>query len=356
MVMTPSKQTEKQTSRETKPLLRVLQGERLARPPFWLMRQAGRYLPEYRELRSKARDFLDLCFRPDMAAEVTLQPLRRFGMDAAILFSDILVVPYALGQKVEFQEGRGPVLEPILSVGDLSSFDDEKFHQKLSPVYETVNRVRDQLDEKTALIGFAGSPWTVATYMVEGGTSRDFAKIKTFAYSDPDGFGKLIDLLVDSTTQYLAAQIDHGAEVIQLFDSWAGVLSEPLFHRFVLAPNREIIRRLREKTNAVPIIAFPRGAGTLYPEFARECGAQAIGLDTTVPTSWAAEEIQKICPVQGNLDPLALVAGGDMMRRELDEILQNLSNGPHIFNLGHGIVPQTPIEHVEELVRILRGD
>jgi len=354
--MTPSKQTEKQIFSGTKPLLRVLQGERLARPPFWLMRQAGRYLPEYRELRSKARDFLDLCFRPDMAAEVTLQPLRRFGMDAAIIFSDILVVPYALGQKVEFQEGRGPVLEPISNIDDLPSFDEEKFHQKLSPVYETVNRVRDSLDDKTALIGFAGSPWTVATYMVEGGTSRDFAKIKTWAYSDPDGFQKLIDLLVDSTTQYLSAQIDHGAEVIQLFDSWAGVLSEPLFRRFVLAPNREIIRRLREKTTAVPIIAFPRGAGTLYPTFARECGAQAIGLDTTVPTAWAAAEIQKICPVQGNLDPIALVAGGDMMRRELDKILENLSNGPHIFNLGHGIVPQTPIEHVEELVRILRGD
>ncbi|NQU55586.1 MAG: uroporphyrinogen decarboxylase, partial [Rhodospirillales bacterium] len=183
--MTPSKQTEKQTFSGTKPLLRVLQGERLARPPFWLMRQAGRYLPEYRELRAKARDFLDLCFRPDMAAEVTLQPLRRFGMDAAILFSDILVVPYALGQKVEFQEGRGPVLEPISSVDDLAVFDEEKFHQKLSPIYETVNRVRDVLDDKTALIGFAGSPWTVATYMVEGGTSRDFAKIKTWAYSDP---------------------------------------------------------------------------------------------------------------------------------------------------------------------------
>lgn len=324
-------------------------------PPFWLMRQAGRYLPEYREKRKEARDFLDLCFTPRLAVEVTLQPLRRFGMDAAILFSDILVVPFALGQKVEFREGEGPVLDPIRSAGDLVRLDAKELHVRLAPVYETVSRVRAELDAGTALIGFAGAPWTVATYMVEGGSSRDFSAVKRWAYGDPDGFQSLIDLLIDATAAYLVRQIEAGAEAIQIFDTWAGILPEPFVRRFIFAPVREIVSILHARHPKVPVIGFPRGLGALYTEFWRETGVDAVSLDTTVPVDWAARKIQNRCAVQGNLDPQVLIAGGALLKAEVERIVGSLGRGPFVFNLGHGILPETPPDHVAALATQLRG-
>lgn len=339
-----------------KALLRALRGECLARPPVWLMRQAGRYLPEYRELRASAKGFLDLCFTPDLAVEVTLQPIRRYGFDAAILFSDILVVPHALGQKVWFEEGVGPRLEALESGRDLDRLSREGLHAALAPVYETVGRLSRELPPDTTLIGFAGAPWTVASYMLEGGSSRDFAAGKRWAYGDKAGdFQRLIDLLVEATAEYLVAQIDAGAEAVQIFDSWAGVWPEAHLRRWCLEPVTALVARVKAARPGVPVIVFPRGAGVLYQAYAEGCGADALGLDTVLPLGWARDALQsKVC-VQGNLDPLLLVAGGTAMEHAVADILETLGAGPFVFNLGHGIVPETPPEHVAQMMAQIRA-
>ena len=336
-----------------KPLLRALAGETLSAPPWWLMRQAGRYLPEYRAARAKTGDFIELCLTPALAAEVTLQPVRRYGMDAAILFSDILLLPYAMGQGLTFREGEGPVLEPIAGSRDLARLALDRLAARLEPVFEAVQRVRAALDAKTALIGFAGSPWTVATYMVEGGTSRDFYRVKTWAYSDPEGFGLLIDFLVEGTVRMLAGQIEAGAEVVQLFDSWAGALPEPAFDRWVIEPTRRIVAALKLRFPEAPIIGFPRGAGLLYQRYRGETGVDALGLDTSVPLGFASGRLQPQGPVQGNLDPVLLVAGGDALKHGVQRLRHRLGSGPWVFNLGHGVPAQTPPENVAVLAGLL---
>ncbi len=339
---------------KNKLFLRALKGESLTRPPFWLMRQAGRYLPEYREVRSQSKNFLNFCYTPDLAVEVTLQPLRRYGFDAAVLFSDILVIPDALGQKMEFREGEGPVLEPVRSLADLSRLSVDRVHDHLAPVYETVGRLAKEIPDETALIGFAGAPWTVATYMVEGKGSKDYPAARTWAYRDAQGFGQLIDLLVEATSAYLIRQIEHGAEVIQLFDTWAGVLSESQFFRWVIEPTREIVKRLKTAHPEVPVMGFPRGAGILYKDFIEKTGVDGVSLDNGMPVKWAAENLQPLCTVQGNLDNMALIAGGEMMENEIRAILEGFSGGSHIFNLGHGILPETPPENVGRLAEIIK--
>ncbi|MDE1149020.1 MAG: uroporphyrinogen decarboxylase [Azospirillaceae bacterium] len=336
-------------------LLRALNREALDRPPFWLMRQAGRYLPEYREVRAQAGGFLDLCLNPELATEVTLQPIRRYGMDAAILFSDILILPYALGQKVWFAEGEGPRLDPIRDQAGLDRLVVANLLDRAQPVYEAVKRIRGALPDPVTLIGFAGSPWTVATYMVEGAGSKEFLHAKGWAYRDPAGFQRLIDLLVDTTVTHLSAQIDAGAEVIQLFDSWAGALAPSEFARWSIAPTRAIVRALKDRHPGVPVIGFPRGAGINILAYAEQTGVDAVSLDTSVPLDWAASSLQSRLPVQGNLDPLALVAGGEALDRAATDILRALGKGPFIFNLGHGIVQQTPPEHVAQLAGLIRG-
>ena len=338
----------------SKALLRALAGAAQAVPPVWLMRQAGRYLPEYRQVRSQVRSFLDLCFTPELAVEVTLQPIRRYGFDAAILFSDILVIPHGLGQRVWFVEGEGPKLEPIHAVADVARLDTAAVLPRLEPVLETVRRLARVLPRETTLIGFAGAPWTVATYMVEGGGGHDFAAVKRFAYANPEGFARLIDLLVEATTEYLAAQVAAGAEVVQLFDSWAGVLPEAAFRRWVIEPTRAIVQSLQRRHPGIPVIGFPRGAGMLYADYVRETGVTAVSLDTTVPMSLGGALQQRVA-VQGNLDPQLLVVGGEAMRGGVSSIVDALGSGPFVFNLGHGIVPETPPEHVHELLQVLRN-
>ncbi|MFD1624683.1 uroporphyrinogen decarboxylase [Azospirillum griseum] len=335
-------------------MLAALAGEARARPPFWLMRQAGRYLPEYRELRAKAGSFLDLCYNPDFAVEVTLQPLRRYGMDAAILFSDILVVPHALGQPLAYLEGEGPKLDPIRNVAELSRLSKDRFHQTLAPVYETLRRLTTAIPDQTTLIGFAGAPWTIACYMVEGGGSKEYAHVKRWAYGDPEGFARLIDLLVEVTADYLCAQIEAGAETVQLFDSWAGVLPIGPFRRWVIEPTRRIVALVKARHPNTPIIGFPRGAGHAYEDYVADSGVDAVGLDTTVSPLWAARNLQTRLPVQGNLDPIMLAAGGKALAAATDEILEAFANRPFIFNLGHGVIQTTPPEHVADLARQLR--
>ena len=353
--MSQPSRTANETAKPKKLLLRALAGETLSVPPVWLMRQAGRYLPEYRETRQKAGGFLQLCFTPDLATEVTLQPIRRYGFDAAILFSDILVIPHALGQKVWFQEGEGPKLEALADSADLRRLSLEALHDRLESVYETVDRLSTALPQETTLIGFAGAPWTVASYMIEGGSSKDFQKAKTWAYGDPEGFQRLIDLLIEATSRYLCRQVEAGAETLQVFDSWAGVWPETAFRRWCLDPMAAIVRRVKAQHPAVPVILFPRGAGPLYPAVAAEAGADGLSLDTTVPLSWAAKELQSRVMVQGNLDPILLVAGGEALEAAANDIVTRLSGGPFVFNLGHGIVPQTPPEHVAKLLDIIRS-
>jgi uroporphyrinogen decarboxylase len=335
--------------------LRALRRETTERPPIWLMRQAGRYLPEYRATRARAGSFLELCYTPELAVEVTLQPIRRFGFDAAILFSDIMVVPHALGQKVWFEEGVGPRLEPVGSAADLARLSFDGFERVLRPVHEAVAGISRELDANTALIGFAGAPWTVASYMVEGGGSREFAKAKAWAYGDPEGFGKLIDLLVEATVRYLCAQVEAGAEALQLFDSWAGALPERALRRWCLAPLAEIVRRVKQAHPTVPVILFPRGAGLFYREFALESGADALSLDTAVPLAWARDQLQPHVAVQGNLDPVLLVAGGGALREAALDILETLGRGPLVFNLGAGIIPQADPANVADLVALVQG-
>jgi uroporphyrinogen decarboxylase len=339
---------------ETKPLLRVLRGESVTPPPIWLMRQAGRYLPEYRELRQRVPGFLDLCFNPALATEATLQPIRRYALDAAILFSDILVVAYGLGRPVSFREGEGPVLDPIRSAAEVKALALDGFDERVAPVYETVRRVKTVLSASTALIGFAGAPWTVATYMVEGGSSRDFATVRRWALSEPESFGDLIDGITEATIRYLADQITAGAEVVQLFDSWAGVLPEHAFRRWVIEPTRRIVAALKETAPKVPVIGFPRGAGLMYRAYFAETGVRALGLDAMVPLAIARKALQPMGPVQGNLDPLLVVIGGAAMEQAALDVRRALGEGPFIFNLGHGLVPETPPEHVAALVELVR--
>ena len=335
-------------------LLRVLDGETVTPPPFWLMRQAGRYLPEYRALREKARDFLEFCYTPALAVEATLQPLRRFDMDAAILFSDILVVPHALGQSVSFREGEGPLLEPVRDVNSLRQLNSSHLEDTLSPVYETVAELKGTLPKETALIGFAGAPWTLATYMVEGKGGTGHGHAKGWAYRDPDGFGELIGLLTEAVRVHLSRQIENGADVVKLFDSWAGVLAETQFRRWVIEPTAEIVRRLKVAHPEIRIIGFPRGAGALYQEYADATGVDAIAIDGAVPAAWAARTLQSNRAVQGNLDNLVLLTGGKTLTDETHRILGALGDGPFIFNLGHGVLPKTPPENVARLATLIR--
>ena len=337
-----------------KPFLQVLKGKKTERPPIWLMRQAGRYLPEYRAVRADVGGFLDLCYTPKLATEVTLQPIRRYGFDAAILFSDILVVPDALGQEVTFVEGEGPRLDPVTSAGEVAQLSTTWVRQRLEPVFEAIQLIKADLPADVALIGFCGAPWTVATYMVEGRGSRDFAAIKKWAYTDPDGFGKLIDLLVEGSADYLCAQIEAGVEAVQIFDTWAGVLPEPAFDAFVIEPTRRIVSKVRSVYPDFPIIGFPRGAGPIYPEYLARTGVTALGLDTAIPAAWAASVLQPKAPVQGNLDPIHLLAPGDGLEAEVRRIVSAFSSGPHIFNLGHGIIKETDPDTVADLVSWVR--
>jgi len=338
-----------------KPLLRVLAGERQAVPPIWMMRQAGRYLPEYRAVREKAGGFLDLCFNPELAAEVTLQPVRRFGFDAAILFSDILVVPLALGRKVAFLAGEGPKLEPLTDRDGVKRLAAHIDTAAVAPVFETVRRVRKALDGKTALIGFCGAPWTVATYMVAGEGTPDQAPARMFAYRDPETFALLIDRLVTASIDYLVGQLKAGAECVQIFDTWAGVLPQAEFKRWSIQPTKRIVDGVRTQVKDAKIIGFPRGAGAKLLRYVEETGVDAVGLDWTQELAYAHDIIQPFKPVQGNVDPLALLAGGAALDREVDAVMDALAGGPFIFNLGHGILPQTPIAHVERMLNRVRG-
>jgi len=338
----------------TKLLLRALAGETLSPPPVWLMRQAGRYLPEYRQTRQQAGSFLDLCYNPDLAVEVTHQPIRRYGLDAAILFSDILVIPHALGRTVSFLEGEGPVLTPICSATDLASLNGEGLLDRLAPVLETVKRLAATLPSACALIGFAGAPWTVATYMIEGGSSKDFAKSKRLMWQQPDVFASLMETVTDATIRYLSAQVTAGAEVLQLFDSWAGVLPELEFRRWCIEPMAKIVAALKELHPAIKIIGFPKGAGILYRDYVAATKVDGISIDWTVPLEWAAEVLQPMATVQGNIDPIAVEVGGEVMDMAVDRLLRILGKGPFIANLGHGIVLSTPPENVKRLVDRIR--
>ena len=336
-------------------LVSALSGQLVDPPPIWLMRQAGRYLPEYREVRAKAGSFLSLCLNPALAAEVTLQPLRRFDLDAAIVFSDILVVPYALGQKVEFVEGEGPKLEPVRNGKDLARLDRAAAEARFAPVYETLARVVPGLPEGVTVIGFCGAPWTVATYMVEGGGSKDQTEARLWAYRDPTSFQSLIDLLVETSIAYLLGQVKAGAGALQIFDSWAGSLPNDEFARWCSYPTRTIVAGVKAVYPDVPIIGFPRGCGASAERYAQETKVDAIGCDTSMSLAYMCEILQSRLPVQGNLDPLLLVVGGVHLERRVREILDLLSGGPFVFNLGHGIVPETPPEHVARLVELVKG-
>ncbi len=338
---------------QEKTLLGTLKGEIQNITPVWLMRQAGRYLPEYRALRAEKGGFLELVNDSEAAAEVTLQPIKRFGFDGAILFSDILIIPHALGQNLWFEEGEGPRLAPKLVDRALS--DLTRAPERLVPVYETVRRVKAGLDRKTTFMGFAGSPWTVATYMVAGQGSKEQAETRRYAYRDPVGFQAIIDAISGLTIDYLSGQIEAGVDGVQLFDSWSGSLSPTQFERWVIAPTARIVDQLRARHPGVPIIGFPKGAGGKLPAYARETGVDAIGIDETVDPVWAHQNLPETLPVQGNLDPLALIAGGAELDAAIDWILMAFSERPHIFNLGHGILPDTPIVHVEQLLARVRG-
>ena len=336
-----------------RPLLAVLQGERRDPPPIWLMRQAGRYLPEYRMLRASKGGFLELCYDPDAAAEVTLQPIRRFGFDGAILFSDILVVPHALGQDLSFAAGEGPRLTPPLGDAPLESL--QAAPERLQPIYETVRRVATALPPETTFLGFAGAPWTVATYMVAGEGSKDHAAARITAYREPGRFAALIERIVALTVDYLVGQIDAGVHAVQLFESWSGSLAPAQFERWVVDPNREIVRQLRAHRPGIPIIGFPKGAGGKLGHYAELTGVDAIGIDETVDPAWADKVLPAALPVQGNLDPLALLAGGEALARAVSGIRNAFVNRPHVFNLGHGITPEVPVAHVEQLLAMVRA-
>jgi uroporphyrinogen decarboxylase len=339
----------------SKRMLCVLAGEAMSPPPIWLMRQAGRYLPEYRELRAKASSFLDFCYAPKLAAEATLQPIRRFGFDAAIIFSDILVVPDAFGQSVSFESGAGPQLEPINDAADLRRLAERIDLDRLAPVFEAIGRVKGALPQETTLIGFCGAPFTVATYMIAGHATPDQKPTRLFGFHHPELFQELIDRLVAGSVEYLARQIDAGAEVVQIFDTWANVLSPLEFERWCIAPLRGIVAGLRERHADAKVIVFARGAGHVLHDFAERTGADALGLDTKVDPFIAAKSAPSTTVLQGNLDPNLLVTGGDALRWATGNILTAFLGRPHIFNLGHGILPETPIAHVEALLAQVRA-
>ena len=336
-------------------LIEVLRGKPAKRPPIWLMRQAGRYLPEYRKLRAEAGSFLDLCYRPEWAAEITLQPIRRFDFDAAILFADILIVPDALGQKVAFEEGSGPKLDAMPPDALLQHLKPDAVAEKFGKIFETVARVRADLPAEKTLIGFCGGPWTVATYMIAGHGTPDHAPARLAAFRDRENFARLIDLIADCSVDYLSGQIEAGAQAVQIFDSWAGVLPDDEFRRWVIEPTVKMVRALKARHPGVPVIGFPRGAGLLAEAFAIETGVDAIGCDTAMPLDFMRETLGRRAAVQGNLDPLLLVAGGALLESRIRHMLAALEGVPHIFNLGHGILPSTPIEHVARLVEIVRS-
>jgi uroporphyrinogen decarboxylase len=338
-----------------KPILRALAGEAVWPPPVWLMRQAGRYLPEYRAIKDSSGGFIARCTTPDLATEITLQPVRRFAMDAAILFSDILILPWALGQDVTFKDGVGPVLAPVRTAADIDALQLARAAEAVAPVLETVRRVRADMPEQCTLIGFAGAPFTVACYMVEGGGSRDFAETREMAYARPALFARLMDVLVRSTIEYLSAQIAAGAEVVMLFDTWAGMLSPQQFQKHVVHPAADIVQALNARHPDVPVIGFPRLAGMYAAAYAERTGVDCVALDTGTDPRRAVMGLPDGVAVQGNLDPIALLAGGDAMRSETSFILDALAGRPHIFNLGHGILPQTDPDHVAELVEFLRN-
>ncbi|MDP3409349.1 uroporphyrinogen decarboxylase [Bosea sp. (in: a-proteobacteria)] len=343
------------TTHDEPAFLRALSGEVLATPPIWMMRQAGRYLPEYRELRAKAGSFLGLCYNPEWAAEVTLQPIRRFGFDAAILFSDILVVPQALGQKLWFVEGEGPRLEPVADAARLAEIDAQAGIGVLDPVIETVRRVKASLPRETAFIGFCGAPWTVATYMVAGRGTPDQGPAKALFAQDPALFQQIIDRIVATSIDYLCAQLDAGVDAVQIFDSWAGSLGREDFERWCIAPTKRIVDGVRARHPQARIIGFPRGAGTFIPDYVRGTGVDAVGLESEIDRAFARDEIQSLVPVQGNLDPLILRAGGPELEREIAAVREAFGAGPYVFNLGHGILPDTPIAHVERLLAAVRS-
>jgi uroporphyrinogen decarboxylase len=338
-----------------KSFLAVLDGVAQSPPPVWLMRQAGRYLPEYRALRAKAGDFLNLIFTPEYAVEVTLQPIRRFGFDAAILFSDILVIPHALGQPVRFAAGEGPRLEPLAGGEAIKRLAGAVDQEVLGAIYETVRLVRAQLDAGTALLGFCGAPWTVASYMIAGQGTPDQAPARLFAYREPAAFAALMDILVEASAAYLIRQLRAGADAVQIFDTWAGVLPPEEFTRWCIEPTRRIIAKVRAEIPAAKVIGFPRGAGTQLVRYVAEVPVNAVGLDWTVDRGFVRDKVQSRVPVQGNLDPLVLVAGGAGLERGVDAVLEAFADGPFIFNLGHGIVPETPIAHVESMLKRIRG-
>ncbi len=334
-----------------KPILNVLQGIKPKRRPVWLMRQAGRYLPEYRELRAKSKNFLNMCLTPELATEITLQPIRRFDFDAAILFADILLIPYALGLSLEFREGEGPVLQKVANENDIEHlvYDD----QKLQPVYQTLGMVGKKLPELTTLIGFCGAPWTVACYMIDGNSRNNFADAKTWLRDKPKLLQRLINILIDASEKYLSRQIEAGAEALQIFDSWAGLLSAEDFNRWVIAPTKELVSRIKKRYPHIPIIGFPREAGDDYAPYIRGTGVDGMSIDQSVDIRRAQRDWQAVKPLQGNLDPALLVTGGSAMHKALADILMVF--GPkHIINLGHGVVPQTPPDHVADLVKFVR--
>jgi uroporphyrinogen decarboxylase len=338
-----------------KPILDVLSGRAQMVPPVWFMRQAGRYLPEYRALREKAGSFLTLCFTPEMAAEVTLQPIRRFGFDAAILFSDILVVPHALGRSVTFEAGEGPRLDPLDDAAKLGALAREADPAVFAPVYEAVRRVKAALPANVALLGFCGAPWTVATYMIAGRGTPDQAPARLMAYREPDAFARMIDILVDVSSRYLVEQLKAGADAVQIFDTWAGVLPPREFARWSIAPVAKMIANVRREIPDAKIIGFPRGAGASLSAYLDDVPVNAVSVDWMAGPSFIRERVQSRVPVQGNLDPLALRAGGPALDRAVDDVLENFGTGPLIFNLGHGILPDTPIAHVEQVLRRIRN-
>ena len=343
---------------QSRKMIEVLDGKRHTVPPVWIMRQAGRYLPEYRETRKKAGSFLDLCYSPELAIEVTMQPIRRFGFDASILFSDILVIPDAMGRRVRFEEGRGPILEPI-SIEEVDGFisgnaEWETLAGRLQPVLEAVAGIRSALPDETTLLGFCGAPWTVATYMIAGHSTSDQAPARLFAHRHGEAFKAMLNVLADRSADYLVRQFEAGADAVQIFDSWAGVLDPAGFERHCVRPVKRIVESVRARIPDARIIGFPKGAGMNYRGYAERTGVTAIGLDWTVPPGFA-QELQKQVPVQGNLDPTRLVAGGRALDEGVDEVCAALGTGPHVFNLGHGITPDTPVAHVEQLLKRVRG-
>ncbi len=340
----------------TRPILGVLEGERQPIPPVWMMRQAGRYLPEYRKAREQAGSFLNLCFSPKLAAEVTLQPIRRFGFDAAILFSDILVVPHGLGVPLAYESGEGPKLEAVDRPDKVARLRRTLDHSDLERVYETIAIVKAALPQGIALLGFCGAPWTVATYMIAGHGTVDQAPARVFSYQNPDAMQTLVDVLVEASAEYLIRQLEAGADAVQIFDTWAGVLTPAQFQRWCIEPTAALVAAVRSRRPDAKIIGFPRGAGTGLPRYLEGTGVDAVGLDWMVDRDFARRELQTRRPVQGNLDPLALLAGGAELDREIDAVLGAFADGPFIFNLGHGIVPETPIGHVEQMLERVRRE